>query len=143
MIKQDSSTVSVFNGSTFAPVVSFNPYQGVQNPDGVFVALGDVEGDDTLDIVTGTGRNAAADVRVCDATSGQYVDQVLSNPQIRVGVPVGVFDWDSAGKDDVLIGRGPGAPGRLDVWHYSTTTNHWLQQDGFLVLANTKGESVS
>jgi hypothetical protein len=137
------SLVRAFDGHTYAQILSFDAYQGLPNRDGVFVALGDVEGDSNLDIITGTGPNMGANVRVFNGASGQYVDQIFSDPQLRVGVPLGVFDWDGDGVDEVLVGRGRGRPGRIDVWQFDGNAQHWTDQDHFIAFDNAFGESVS
>lgn len=114
------STVSVFDGHTYAQTLSFNPYQGTSNRLGVFVALGDVEGDGVLDIVTGTGGSTPAKARVSDATNGQMIDEIFSNQKHYESVILGLFDWDDNGKDDVMTALGPGMPGHVDVWQHNT-----------------------
>jgi hypothetical protein len=76
---------------------------------GVQVAAGDISGDGRDDVVTGTGVGGGPRVQVFDSVD----DSVLRNffayaDSFRNGVNVGTGDLDGDGRDDLLIGAGPG-----------------------------------
>jgi hypothetical protein len=141
--KGRGSFVRVFDGQTYAPILGFNPYKGAEsNKLGVFVAIGNVDGDSDLDIITGTGPKIAAEARVFDAKTGEYIDQIFRDRRLMGGIPVGVFDANGDGIDEVLVGRGPGQKSIVDIWQFKTATQRWLLVDGFHAFPNDRGTFV-
>jgi hypothetical protein len=87
---------------------SFKPY-GDAYKLGVTVAVGDLEGDGKMEIVTATGNGAGPQVRVYN------MDGVLINPgffaydpRFRGGVNVALGDIDGDGDDEIIAGAGQG-----------------------------------
>lgn len=73
---------------------------------GVSVAVGDVVGDDTVEIVTGTMMGGGPHVRVFDA-SGNVLGQFFAyDPGFRGGVNVALGDIDGDGRDDIVTAPG-------------------------------------
>ena len=76
---------------------------------GVHVALGDVDGDGTADIITGAGTGGGPHVRVF---SGADLSELASffaySPAFVGGVTVAAGDVDGDGLADIITGAGPG-----------------------------------
>ena len=136
------SLVRVFDGNTYDQKYHFNPFKNISNRHGVFVAIGDVQGTDDLEIVVGTGGHVAAEVRVFDSLDGKYVDQVFQDRDMRVGIPVGVYDWNEDGTEEVITGRGRGWRGFVNLSEYNAVTHRWLTQDHLTAFDNKDGESI-
>jgi hypothetical protein len=80
--------VRVFSGLTGAEVLSFSAY-GPSFTGGARVAVGDVDGDGSLDIVTGAGPGGAPHVKVFNGTTGAEIDSFFAyNPAFAGGVYV-------------------------------------------------------
>jgi hypothetical protein len=82
---------------------------------GVFVSVGDVNGDGLPDIITGTNGNGGPEVKAFSGTN------VLTNPMPTIlddffaydpafsgGARVAVMDINSDGKADIITAAGPG-----------------------------------
>jgi hypothetical protein len=95
---------------------------------GLYVALGDVNGDNKADIITGTGNGGAPRVRVLDGASlGKTVirDTFAYEDTFRGGVLVAAGDVNGDGRDDVITGTGVGGGPR--VLTFSGLDNRLLQ----------------
>ena len=76
---------------------------------GVSVALGDVTGDGTPDLVAGAGEDGGPRVRVFDGrTFDPARDFFAYQPDFTGGTTVGAADLDGDGRADVVAGAGPG-----------------------------------
>jgi hypothetical protein len=106
---------NVFNSvgpfsSAAVPVGGFYAY----NPaftGGVRVAVGDVNGDGTPDIITGTGPGGAPHVEVFNGATGKILDSFNAlAANFRGGIYVGAGDYNLDGKADIIVGAGAGGP---------------------------------
>ncbi|MFA5070371.1 MAG: fibronectin type III domain-containing protein [Patescibacteria group bacterium] len=70
---------------------------------GVNAALGDVDGDGSVEILTGTGPGSAPHVRIFD-TNGQVKYQFFAYPEhFRIGVVLTTGDIDGCGRDEIIV----------------------------------------
>ena len=94
---------------------------------GVRVALGDVNGDGSTDVITGAGSNGGPQVNVfnVDNTTGAVSLQTsffaFDEPFFAGGVYVAVGDTNDDGFDDVVVGAGAGGGPRVQVYAGSAT----------------------
>jgi hypothetical protein len=113
--------VKVFDGSSGQLIRSFVAFdQGFTG--GVFVAAGDINGDDRADIVVGAGAGGGPHVRVFDAVGG---DGVLASfnafdAAFTGGVRVAAGDVNGDGIADIITGAGAGGGPHVKVFNGAT-----------------------
>jgi len=84
---------------------------------GVRVAVGDVNGDGTLDFVTAAGTGGGPHIKVFDGTDGHLISQFMAYDQnFRGGVNVAVGDVDGDGLDDIITGADTGGGPHVKVF---------------------------
>lgn len=75
---------------------------------GVFVSIGDIDGDGVSEIVTGAGRGGDPEVRIY-TTEGTLLNTFHAyNKNFHGGVRVVAFDLDADGKSEIITAPGPG-----------------------------------
>lgn len=106
--------VQVFKAPGQEQVASFYAY-GESFPGGVNVAMGDIDGDGDLEVITGAGAGGGPHVRVFTDKGAPYKDlSFFAYPSgFNGGVRVGVADLDGDGDKEILTAPGPGAMGPL------------------------------
>lgn len=130
--------IAVFNGRDGSHLTDFFPYEPSFRG-GVFVAVGDVNGDGAADIVAGTGVGGGPRVVVFDGrTGGRLADFFAYESTFRGGVLVAAADVDGDGRAEVLTGTGPGGGPRVRVLKFSGSTN-WAIADFFAYDASFRG----
>ncbi|MBI5077352.1 VCBS repeat-containing protein [Candidatus Falkowbacteria bacterium] len=84
---------------------------------GVNVAIGDLEGDGTLEIIAGAGFGGGPHVRVF-APDGRLINPgfFAYDPKFRGGVNVAVADVDGDGLDEIITGPGQGGGPEVRVY---------------------------
>jgi hypothetical protein len=97
--------IDVATGATLADFFAYGPgFTG-----GVYVAAGDINADGKADIITGAGPGGGPHVRVFDGvTRTEIVGFYAYAPAFTGGVRVGVTDFNSDGRADIITGAGPG-----------------------------------
>lgn len=108
--------VKVFDGRTGAEIRSFFAYAAAFSG-GVTVAAGDVNGDGFDDIITGAGPGSTGGhVKVFDGATGQELQSFFAFGGFSGGVNVASGDIDGDGRDDVIVGSGPGGGPHVKVF---------------------------
>ena len=113
--------IRVFDGANFGLIAEFNAYSPTFRG-GVFVAVGDINGDGRGDIVTGAGDGGGPHVRVFSGISGTVIREWMAyDPAFRGGVRVAVGDVNGDGRKDVITS--PGVGGGPHIKAFSGTNN--------------------
>jgi hypothetical protein len=108
--------VKVFDGLTGAELRSFLAYDS-SFTGGVRVAAGDVNGDGTVDVVTGAGPGGAPHVKVFDGVTGVEFRSFLAfDPGFTGGVFVAAGDITGDGYADLLVGADAGGSPNVKVF---------------------------
>ena len=84
---------------------------------GVSVALGDVNGDGQLEIVTGAGRSDEPLVKIFSLSGNLKFSFLAYDKRFRGGVEVAVGDLDDDGVADIVTGPGPGGGPHVRVFN--------------------------
>jgi hypothetical protein len=100
--------VKVFDGATGAVVRSFFAYDAGFSG-GVYVAVGDVDGDSVPDIITGAGAGGGPHVKVFSGATNAVIREFFAYvPSFLGGVRVASADVNADGFADIITGAGPG-----------------------------------
>jgi hypothetical protein len=113
--------VRVFDGISFALFQSangiFSPY-GEAFTGGIYLATGDVNGDQTPDIVVGPGPGARQRVQVFNGNDAALLTKFFGYDANFVGgVRVAAGDVNGDGKAEVITAPGPGLVRAVRVWN--------------------------
>jgi FG-GAP-like repeat/FG-GAP repeat len=108
--------VKVFDTTTGAYTFDFNAYDAAFQG-GVRVAVGDVNGDGTPDIVTGAGPGGGPHVKVFNAVDLSLMQSFFAyDAGFTGGVTVATGDFNGDGIDDIVTGAGPGGGPHVKVF---------------------------
>ncbi len=100
--------VNVYDGTNLQLIHSFYAYNAAFN-DGIFVAVGDVNGDGYADIITGAGQGGGPHVQVFSGLDYSNIASFFAyNPAFTGGISVASGDVNGDGYSDVVVGAGPG-----------------------------------
>jgi autotransporter-associated beta strand protein len=120
--------IRLWNGATGAMIREFLAYDPAFQG-GVFVAVGDVDGDGGPDIITGAGPGGGPHVKVFSGAidfgfAGSLIRSFFAyDPNFRGGVSVAAGDANHDGHDDIITGAGPGGGPHVRVFDGVTTAN--------------------
>jgi len=118
--------VRAYDGRTGVVYQSFMAYDS-RFTGGVYVAVGDVNGDGKADIITGAGPSGGPHVEVWDGHSFAKLSQFYAyDPHFTGGVRVAAGDVDGDGHADIITGAGPGGGPHVKV--LSGIDNHLITQ---------------
>ncbi|MFO0936345.1 MAG: ELWxxDGT repeat protein [Gemmataceae bacterium] len=130
--------VRVINGATGSQMSGPLGDSFVYEPSfrgGVQVAVGDVTGDGTPDLIIGSGVGGGPRVRVLNGQTGEAVyDFFAYEDSFRGGVQVSVADVDGDGRADILAGSGFGGGPRVRVFSgkdLHEISNFFAYEDSF------------
>jgi hypothetical protein len=112
--------VTVYDSATGNPTLSFLAFDAAFTG-GVRVAVGDVTGSGTPDIVTGAGPGGGPNIRVFDGRTGQPLPGPLGsfmafNSAFTGGVFVAVGDVNGDGHADIIAGADAGGGPMINVF---------------------------
>ncbi len=109
------------------PVKLFNDFFAFEQTlrNGVFVAVGDINGDGISEVIAGGGPGGGPRVVAFDGlalvqSGGGNLQQIVNffagNPDNRGGIRLGVRDLDNDNKADLIVGDGTGAGNRVTAY---------------------------
>lgn len=102
--------VKVFNALTGKLLIDFFAWPQGTFSGGVRVAVGDVDGDGTPDIICGAGPGAMPEIKVFSGKTLALIrDYLAFGGNFAGGVYVSAADLNQDGKADVIVGAGAGA----------------------------------
>ncbi|MBX7105914.1 MAG: VCBS repeat-containing protein, partial [Gemmataceae bacterium] len=107
--------IKVFDGATGAVVAEFFAY-AASFTGGVYVAVGDVNGDGVGEIITGAGETGGPHVKIFTATGGLVREFFAYAASFTGGVRVAAGDINGDGFDDIITGAGPGGGPHVKVF---------------------------
>jgi len=106
---------ALIDPNTGAPPAGFVPFPGANVPAGI--AVGDVTGDGTADVITGAGVGGGPVVKVFDGKTGAEAKTFFAyDPSFRGGLTVAVGDVTGDGVADIVTGPGPGGAPHVKVF---------------------------
>jgi hypothetical protein len=113
-------TVRVFNFTTGQQMFNITAYNAAFLG-GVRVAVGDVNGDGTPDIITAPGAGGGPNVKVFDGKTGALIRSFMAyNPAFTGGVYVAAGDVNGDGIADIIVGAGAGGGPNVRVFDGKT-----------------------
>ncbi len=114
-----SPLVTVYNATTQQQEFTITPYSS-SFTGGVNVAIGDVTGDGTPDIITGAGPGGGPIVNVYDGTDGTLLKSFnVGDSTSRAGVSVAAADFENTGTADILVGTIQNGEPLVEILRYS------------------------
>jgi hypothetical protein len=120
--------VRVFDGATGALMEQFLAYDA-SFTGGVYVAVGDVNGDGFPDIITGAGPGGGPNVRAFDGAGGGMLANFFAyDPTIRSGVRVAAGDVNGDGATEVVTAPGPGYYPQVKIFNAMQATGAALPE---------------
>jgi hypothetical protein len=126
--------VTAYDGLTGGVVTSFLAYPSAFSG-GVFVAVGDVNGDGRGDIITGAGAGGGPQVSVFDALSRQLLASFSAYAQDFLGgVRVAAGDLNGDGEAEVVTAPGFGGGPDVRAFSVDTATNSIVKVAGYYAM---------
>jgi hypothetical protein len=105
--------VQVFSGRDFSLYSTYFAY-APNFTNGIYVAVGDVDGDGLADVITGAGSGGGPHIQVFSlVTNRSYYAYA---PEFTGGVRVAARDLNGDGRSEVITGPGPGGSPHIRVF---------------------------
>ena len=131
--------VAVFNASTRQQLFTINAFEA-SFTGGVNVAVGDVNGDGTPDVITGAGVGGGAAVNVFNGADGTLLKTfTVGDDASRGGVGVAAADFDGDGRVEVVAGGILNGQSVVQILRFSDGT----AVQTFTPFANVRAVSVA
>jgi hypothetical protein len=106
-----AGTVQVYDGSTGKLIGTYHPFGAFGG--GLDVAVGNITGTGSDQIVVGIQGGGSPDVEVLNGTTGNVIDRFMAYaPAYMGGVSIAVGDTSGSGHDDIVVAPGAGSDGR-------------------------------
>jgi PKD repeat protein len=113
--------VKVFSGATGGVLRQFKPFTQ-SFTGGVRVAVGDVNGDGTPDVIAGAGPGGGPSVMAFSGKTGKQLHSFLAfEASFKGGVYVAAGDVNGDGSADIIAGAGPGGGPHVKVFSGKNT----------------------
>ncbi|OWK43062.1 beta strand repeat-containing protein [Fimbriiglobus ruber] len=135
-----TNQITVLDGKSHQPLVTFSPFESTFTG-GVFVTVGDVNGDGVPDLIVTPDQTGGPIVAVYDGASlGQgHVVQLarffgINDPNFRGGARTAVADINGDGYGDLIVSAGVGGGPRIAIYNgksVATNTPTELMPDFF------------
>jgi hypothetical protein len=109
---REGPRVKVFDGATLEVVADFYPFDPAARG-GVFVAAGDLNGDDLAEVVTGPERDGDPHVRAFTGSGVPFASFFAYDRAFRGGIRVAVGDVDGLGRGELVSAPGKGRLGPI------------------------------
>jgi len=112
--------VRIFDGVTGSIIRDFFVFEPTFTG-GVFVAVGDINGDGIGDIIIGAGVGGGPRVVILDGETNEEIDNFFAfESTLRNGVTVAAGDVNDDGLTDIIVGAGAGGAPRVTVFDGAT-----------------------
>jgi len=111
--------VRVFNGKGNPTAINLYPFHP-EFRGGIWVGIGDVNGDGRNEIVTSQAGEGEAWVRIYKPNTGEILaDSRLYPPNVESGVKFSIADINNDGREDIVSGAGLGGGPQIRYYNYS------------------------
>ncbi|MFO0795864.1 MAG: Ig-like domain-containing protein [Gemmataceae bacterium] len=112
------ASVTVFDAATRAQKFVLSPFDGFTG--GLNLAIGDVNGDGTADVIVGAAAGGGPLVNVYSGTDGSLLKTIAAGDDTsRAGASVAAADFDADGLADIVVGAVRNGQPLVQVYRFS------------------------